>query len=1135
MPTSAVRPIVAIGPTMPGWGSWDWIGAGLIDGLRGLFDVRVFAPWDVPAADVVIVVKHAPPQGWVAAAADRAAVIYCPVDYYGDPAEITADAEWLRRCARVVVHARRLEPHFAPFAPTYYLDHPIKYATPTRRSYQPDGPLLWVGVRSNLTPLVAWVNEHPLLAPLNVLTNPQHPGQLPSAADLGFRVDRDVRVHEWTPERHLELTASARAALDIKGDDFRSRHKPPAKVLDLIASGVPVALNPGTGPGEHLARLGLNVPTPLDVDRWLSEEYSKEVQRLGRRLTRELAPARVTTRARRLIEAALADQPTRPVIVPAGPPTPPHPNLLAAPTVAAEARRKPRVYGLMVTRDDHTVFGDWCRDQLPLYDAVICLDGSEGDATARIAARFADRLVYLREQDVAPVQCTNHGLRRPVHEEIVRRFGLGHWVMCCHPDEFCYHDPRAVAAAAERSGSDHVAWLVPQFYPHPSEWPDWPARRHQLVPDRHRYYHWDRGGSRIPWVEDRLYRCDPGVSWDDRTHDIVRPHGLARPARFQPILRHYKVIDPDPARYAVVGGTSRPLKRWDRAPSQPGLPFPVHRPEDFFVAAVPGYGRCDRFDGTFPHSWNMGDEFRPAPASTADDPHWRRYRAASEAAVCGDTAIARAALEELDVVGTAHRVRALVRNDLAALAATEGNPTRARAGFAAALDLDPDCEPARHNLAALGGDTDLGRAIPLAAPPSRPVRVAVLSLLFNWPSTGGGNVHSAELTRFLADAGFAVKHLYARFGPWGIGRVTDPTPHPAQALDFAPTEWTAAGIVDRFRRAVDEFNPDHVVLTDSWNLKPILVAAAGGRPYVLRLQALECLCPLNNVRLLPGPDGRPVQCRRHQLATPDACARCVHELGHMSGDLHQAERTLAGVGTAEYQEALFRAFAGAEAVLAVNPLTAAMVEPYAADVRVVTAGMDPSRFPWPFPSARVPPRTPGRLRVLFAGLTREWMKGFEVLRMACAQLWEVRRDFELVATDDPPDGAAEEYVRYVGWQSQEDLPAHLAGADVVAVPTVAQEALGRTAVEAMAAGKPVVASRLGGLSFTVADGATGLLCKPGDPADLADNLARLFDDPELRARLGAAGRRRFEEEYAWPVIVRRHYLPLFGGMAVASR
>ena len=48
------------------------------------------------------------------------------------------------------------------------------------------------------------------------------------------------------------------------------------------------------------------------------------------------------------------------------------------------------------------------------------------------------------------------------------------------------------------------------------------------------------------------------------------------------------------------------------------------------------------------------------------------------------------------------------------------------------------------------------------------VRVAILSFLFNWPSTGGGNHHTAELAHFLGRAGYEVKHFFARYPGWGL-------------------------------------------------------------------------------------------------------------------------------------------------------------------------------------------------------------------------------------------------------------------------------------------------------------------------------------------------------------------------------
>jgi glycosyltransferase involved in cell wall biosynthesis len=859
-----------------------------------------------------------------------------------------------------------------------------------------------------------------------------------------------------------------------------------------------------------------------------------------------------------------------------------------------------RLYGLMITKDDPTVFAAWCHDQLALYDAVVCLDGSEADATATIAARYAERLIYLHERDFDIAHQTDHGLRAVAHRELVRRYGTDHWVMCCHADEFCYHDPRKMAALAEAGGYDLVSWLSPHFYPHPSELPDWPARRHLPITEQFRHYHWSYHGDGWPWAEDRLYRNGPGVAWDGVTHMRVRPQGVGRLAPFHPILRHYKVTSLDLDDYEPDGGVTRYRGHWQGQAHRTGLAFAVRRVEDLFVAAVPPYTRCDRFEGTFPHAWNMGDEFRPettsADESQAEEaeptrsrvPHTtatnglrvvtggpgttksdlpRPYRRACRLAAQGRPTAARPLYERLAAETDDPRIKALVANDLAALAALDGDTAKACTTLRAALELDPHCEPARLNLALLepgapaGSPPEVGPAGPQAedgdarqghgssfarsSPPLRPlgadaassppspadrngeppIKVALLSLLFNWPSTGGGTVHTAELARFLSRAGYDVRHFYARHLDWGVGRVETPLPYPHEALEFDVAGWDADTIRDRFRQAVAAFDPDCVLITDSWNTKPLLAEAVRGYPYVLRLQALECLCPLNNVRLLFDGDGRFQQCPLHQLAHPDACRRCVAERGHCSGALHRAERALAGFGTPDYTERLRRAFREAEAVLVVNPLAEAMVVPYCRATQVVTAGMDPARFPWPPPAA---PRAPGREHIavlLFAGLVGEPMKGFAVLHEACVRLWSQRQDFELVATADPP-GPVDAFTRFAGWQSQEDLPKLLRACDVLVMPTVAQEALGRTAVEAMAAGKPVVASRLGGLPYTVVDGLTGLLAAPGDPADLAEKLAALLDDPARCERLGLAGRRRFEEHYAWDVIIERHYRPL---------
>jgi glycosyltransferase involved in cell wall biosynthesis len=162
-----------------------------------------------------------------------------------------------------------------------------------------------------------------------------------------------------------------------------------------------------------------------------------------------------------------------------------------------------------------------------------------------------------------------------------------------------------------------------------------------------------------------------------------------------------------------------------------------------------------------------------------------------------------------------------------------------------------------------------------------------------------------------------------------------------------------------------------------------------------------------------------------------------------------------------------------------------------------------------------------------AAVAGETIKGYHIAHEACRILRQSRADFELAVTFDPA-GPIDEFTRSVGWCSLAELPRHYRGADICLVPTIAQDSLSRASVEAMASGIPVVASRIGGLPYTVTDGVTGLLCEPGDPIDLARQIARLFDDRPLRRQMGLAGRKRFDEDFTWEKVIDRHFRPLLG-------
>lgn len=302
------RPRVAFGPELADWGSWQWAGADIQRELARYFDTASFNAQQDPQGDVVLFIKHVPPVAVAARVARSAAWIYCPVDYYGSAQEIDSDAPTLRMCSRILVHCEWLRKYFEPYARVEYIDHHVKFVAPLGERYLGDreGYVLWVGVRSNLSPLVEWVNRHPLPCQLRILMNQENPRAPPNPAELGFHEASAVRVDEWNPERHVALTAGARGAIDIKGNDFRARHKPPAKAIDFIASGVPLAMNPEASSVEHLARMGFDVVSPLDIDRWFSREYWEETRRLGAALRELLSLERVGRRYKRIVEQVLS-------------------------------------------------------------------------------------------------------------------------------------------------------------------------------------------------------------------------------------------------------------------------------------------------------------------------------------------------------------------------------------------------------------------------------------------------------------------------------------------------------------------------------------------------------------------------------------------------------------------------------------------------------------------------------------------------------------------------------------------------------------------------------------------------------------------------------------------------------------
>ena len=183
-------------------------------------------------------------------------------------------------------------------------------------------------------------------------------------------------------------------------------------------------------------------------------------------------------------------------------------------------------------------------------------------------------------------------------------------------------------------------------------------------------------------------------------------------------------------------------------------------------------------------------------------------------------------------------------------------------------------------------------------------------------------------------------------------------------------------------------------------------------------------------------------------------------------------------------------------------------------IQVVPNGVDADFFR-PAPDARVSARAafllPPAAFVVAAAARLSPEKGLDVLLEAA----RLRRHMTfLVAGDGPLFSALSQglppNVTLLGRLA--DIRPLLAAADVLAVPS-RREGQGIAALEAMAAGVPVAASRVGGLGEMLTEGETALLVPPGDPEALAAALGRLQSDPRLRANLAASGQALVQARY----------------------
>lgn len=186
--------------------------------------------------------------------------------------------------------------------------------------------------------------------------------------------------------------------------------------------------------------------------------------------------------------------------------------------------------------------------------------------------------------------------------------------------------------------------------------------------------------------------------------------------------------------------------------------------------------------------------------------------------------------------------------------------------------------------------------------------------------------------------------------------------------------------------------------------------------------------------------------------------------------------------------------------------------------RIVHCGVDPTLYA---DEARPIPQRGAGKRVLFVGRLAA-MKGVPVLLQAFAQAHARHKDARLTLIGDGPErGTLEELaarlgiadnVNFVGFKNQAEVASALSQADIFALPSFA-EGLPVVLMEAMAAGLPVVTTRIAGVAELVEDGVSGRLVHASDADSFADALDALMASPAAARRMGETGRKKVHAEF----------------------
>ena len=224
----------------------------------------------------------------------------------------------------------------------------------------------------------------------------------------------------------------------------------------------------------------------------------------------------------------------------------------------------------------------------------------------------------------------------------------------------------------------------------------------------------------------------------------------------------------------------------------------------------------------------------------------------------------------------------------------------------------------------------------------------------------------------------------------------------------------------------------------------------------------------------------------------------------------------------------------ADCIIAVSHAAAEFIERFVEnkDVRVIPNGVDVSRFSainCPDPGL-LDPTTLESPTLLSLGRLA-FRKGFHLLIEAMPNILNAEPNTKLYIAGN---GYMTTFLRglttslglngsvgFLGYVPDDALSWLYNNCDIFIIPSISAESFGITLIEAMAARRPVVASRIGGIPEIIEDGVNGMLFDPWDSRALSEKVVKLLRDPNMAERMGRIAYETVERKYSWPVVARQ--------------